>query len=65
MGRLDRVVPGNKAMPRGRLRTENREAIKEGCPMGVTSGISDDQEDGHNQGVLWYNDPRSTARRGW
>jgi len=41
MGLLDKAVLGNKAMPRSRLRTEDREDIKEGSPVGVPLGISD------------------------
>jgi len=45
MGLLDEVVPGNKAMPGGRLRTEDGEKIEEGSLVVVPNGISNSQED--------------------
>jgi len=64
MDLLDETVPGNEGVSRGRLRTEDREDIKEGSLVGVPNGISDGQEDGHNQGMFLYSDRRSTAWRG-
>jgi len=51
-------------MPRGRLRTEDREDIREGSPVGVPNSISDCQEDWRNRGMFLYSDGRSTAQRG-
>jgi len=64
MGLLDEAVPGNKAVPGGRWRTEDGQAIKEESPVGVPSGISGSQEDGRNRGVFLYHHRRLTTRRG-
>jgi len=64
MGLHDKGVPGNEAMPRGRLRMEDGEDIRDGSPVGVPNGISHSQEDGPNRGVFLYSNRRSTARRG-
>jgi len=61
---LDEAVPGNKTMPRGRLRLEDGEDIKEGSPVGVPNGISNGQEDWGNRDVFWYSDRRSNCQRG-
>jgi len=64
MGLLNGAVAGNKAMPGGRLRTEDGEDIREGSPVGVTNGISHGQEDRHIQGVFLYSDQKWTPERG-
>jgi len=64
MGRLDKAVQRNQAVPGGRSGTESAEDIKEGSPVGVPNGISGGQEDGRNQDVFLYRDRGSTARRG-
>jgi len=64
MDLLNGVVPGNEAVPGGRLRMGGGEDIKEGSPVAETNGISDGVGDGHNRGVFLYSDPRSTAWRG-
>jgi len=45
MGLLDRAVPGNEAVPGGRLGTGGGEDTKEGSPLGEPNGISDSQRD--------------------
>jgi len=60
---LNKVVPGNEAVPSGRLRTGGGENIKEGFRAGEPNDVSDGKGDGRNQGVFLYSDQRSTARR--
>ena len=48
MGLCDEEVPGNEAVPGGRLRTRDGQDIKEGSPVGVRDSISGGQEDGRN-----------------
>jgi len=65
MGLLDEAVRGKEAMSGGRLRTEDGENIKEGFPVGVPKGISDDEEDGGNRSGFLCSDRRhKNALRG-
>jgi len=43
MGLLNEAMPRNKAVPMGRMGTEDGEEIKEGSPMGMPNGISKGQ----------------------
>jgi len=61
MGLHDKAVPGNEAVPGGRLRTGGGEDIREGSQVGEPNGVSDSQEDRHNRGVFLYSDRGSTA----
>jgi len=55
------AVPGNKAVPGGRMAKRMEETLIKG-PRGLCqNGISDGQNDGRNQGGFLYSDRRSTA----
>jgi len=56
MGLLEGAVPGNEAVPAGRLRIGGDEDIQEGSPVGEPNGVSDGQGDRRNQGIFLYSD---------
>ena len=58
------AVPGNEAMPRGRMGKLVEETLLRGPRWLCQNGISDSQEDGRNQGGFLYNDQRLTAEKG-
>jgi len=58
------AVPGNEAMPDGRIGKRVEETLLRGPWWVCQNGISDSQEDRGNPGELLYSDRRSTAGRG-
>jgi len=67
------AVPGDEAVPDGRIGWCMDATLVRGRRWVCQSGISDGQEDGRNQGGFLYSDRRSTAQgvavrchlRGW
>ena len=57
-------MPGHEAVPDGRMKGWMEVTLMRGRRRVCQSGISDGQEDGHNQGGFLYSDRRSTAERG-
>jgi len=55
------AVPGNEAVPDGRIRWYMEVTLVRGRRKVCQSGISDGQEDGRNRGGLLYSDRRLTA----
>jgi len=55
------AVPGDEAVPDGRIGRCMDVTLVRGRRRVCQSGISDRQEDGHNRGGLLYSDRRSTA----
>jgi len=55
------AVPGNEAVPDGRMGRCMDETLMRGPRWVCQSGISDGQKDGHNQGGFLYGDRRLTA----
>jgi len=67
------AVPGDEAVPDGRIGRCREATLVRGRRRVCQSGISDSQEDRRNRGGLLYSDRRSTAgggavrcqQRGW
>ena len=59
-----RAVPGDEAVPDGRMKGWMEVTLIRGRRRVCQSGISDGQEDGCNRGGFLYSDRRSTAERG-
>jgi len=59
-----RAVPGDEAVPDGRLERWVEVTLMSGRRRVCQSGISDGQEDGRNQGGFLYSDQRSTGEKG-
>jgi len=57
------AVPGNEAVPNGRIGRCMEGTVVRGRRREYQSGISDGQEDGRNRGGFLYSDRRSTAGR--
>jgi len=57
------AVPGNKAVPDGRIKWCMEATLVRGRWRVCQSGISDGQEDWCNRGGFLYSDRRSTAGR--
>jgi len=57
------AVPGDEAVPDGRIKRYMEATLVKGRRRVCQSGISDDQEDGRNRGGFLYSDRRSTAGR--
>ena len=57
------AVPGNEAVPDGRIKWCMETTLVRGRRRACQSGISDGQEDGRNRGGFLYSDQRSTAGR--
>jgi len=55
------AVPGNEAVPDGRIGWCMEATLVGGRQMECQSGISDGQEDGRNRGGFLYSDRRLTA----
>ena len=55
------VVPGNEAVPDGRMGKRMEETLMRGPGWECQNSISDGQEDGRNRSEFLYNDRRSTA----
>jgi len=55
------AVPGDKAVPNGRIGRYMEATLVRGRRRVCQSGISDGQEDGRNRGGFLYSDRRSTA----
>jgi len=58
------AVPGNEAMPDGRMGKRVEETLSRGLRWVCQNGISDGQVDGRNQGRFLYSDRRSTTEKG-
>ena len=56
-----RAVPGDEAVPGGRIGRCMEATLVKGGRRVCQSGISDGQEDGRNRGGFLYSDRRSTA----
>ena len=56
-----RAVPGDKAVPDGRIGRCIEVTLVRGRRRVCQGGISDGQEDWRNRGVFLYSDRRSTA----
>jgi len=59
-----RVVPGDKAVPDGRIGQCMEATLGRGRRRVCQRGISDGQEGGRNRGGFLYSDRGSTAGRG-
>ena len=57
------VVPGDEAVPDGRIEWCMEATLVRGRRRVCQSGISDGQKEGRNQGGFLYSDRRSTAGR--
>ena len=57
------AVPGDEAVPDGRIKRCMEATLVRGRRRVCQSGISDGQKDRRNQGGLLYSDRRSTAGR--
>jgi len=55
------AVPGDGAVPDGRMGRCMEAALVKGRQRVYQSGLSDGQEDGRNRGGFLYSDRRSTA----
>jgi len=55
------AVPGNEAVPNGRMGECMEETLMRGRPWVCQNGISEGQKDGRIRGGLLYSDQRSTA----
>jgi len=55
------VVPGDEAVPDGRMAKRKEETLMSGPRWECQGGISDGQKDGRNRGGFLYSDRRSTA----
>jgi len=55
------AVPGDEAVPGGRIGRSMEAALVRGRRRVWQSGISDGQQDGRNQGQFLYSDRRSPA----
>ena len=58
------AVPGDEAVPKGRVGWCMELTLVRGRRRVCQSGISDSQEDGHNRGGFLYRDRRLTAGGG-
>jgi len=58
------AMPGDEAVPDGKMRSWMEVTLVRGRLRVCQNGISDGQEDGHNRGVFLNSDRRSTARGG-
>jgi len=58
------AVPGDEAVPDGRVGPCMEATLVRGGRRECQSGISDGQEDGRNRGGFLYSDRRSTAGGG-
>jgi len=56
-----RAVPGDEAVPSGRIGRCMEATLVRGRRRVCQSGISDGQEDGRNRGGFLYSNQRSTA----
>jgi len=57
------AVPGDEAMPDGRMGRRVEETLLTGLRWMCQNGISDGQKDGRNQGGFLYSDRKSTAEK--
>ena len=57
------AVPGDEAVPDGRIKWCMEATVMWGRRRGCQSGITDGQEDGGNRAGFLYSDRRSTAGR--
>ena len=57
------AVPGDKAVPNGRIGRCMEATLVRGRRRVCQGGISDGQKDGRNRGGFLYSDRRSTAGR--
>jgi len=55
------AVPGDKAVPDGRIGRGMKATLVRGCRRVCQGGISDGQEGGRNRDGFLYSDRRSTA----
>jgi len=55
------AVPGDEAVPDGRIGKRMEGILMRGPRWECQGGISDGQKDGRNRGVFLYTDRRSTA----
>jgi len=58
------AVPGNEAVPDGRMEKLMEVTLMRGRRRVCQSGISDGQKDGCSRGGFLYSDRRSTTERG-
>jgi len=58
-----RAMPGDRAVPNGRMESWIEVTLMRGRRRVCLSGISDAQKDGRNRGGFLYSDRRSTAER--
>ena len=58
------AVPGNEAVPDGRMGKWREKTLMRGPRWECQNGISDGQKDGRNLGGFLYSDRRSTAGGG-
>jgi len=56
------AVPGDEAVPGGRMRRRMEATLVRGRRRVCQSGISDGQQGGRNRGGFLYSDRRSTTR---
>ena len=59
-----RAVPGNEAVPDGRMGKRTEETLMRGPRWVCQNGIGDSQKDGRKRGGFLYSDRRSTAGGG-
>jgi len=57
------AVPGDEAVPNGRIKRCMEATLARGRRRVCQSGIRDGQKDGRNRGGFLYSDQRSTAGR--
>jgi len=58
------AVPGNQAMPDGRMGMQVEETLMRGPRWVCQNRISDGQKAGRNLGAFLYSDGRSTSEKG-